>query len=265
MILADLFKFNHLKNTSLKLTGIFVFGLFMFSGCNTESTSLTKQNNSSIPVNSSQNDLQTIESSSIEKKLLPISSFPQTIPTDCGDGQAKLFNECADQTEILNEAITAANQQGKHVLVSYGGEWCIWCHVLDKYFKGQFRTFDYKWRDSAGDISEWLMQEDITPKEVKDAIALNNFVANNFVIAHIDNSYANGEEAIAMTGLNPEAVYYYPYIIVLDNQGMYAGEMASSSAIEGLEIRESGGEEFRGYNRDLLLAQLEELKSRAEL
>lgn len=263
MLLANLpYRLTSIKSTRLIMTLFTILGLSTLSGCSSDSTAIKMSDKYIAPINSVS---EVTKLASVQKQLLAISSYPEVISANCGDGQAKLFDECSDQTEILSEATTAANQQGKHVLVSYGGEWCIWCHVLDKYFKGQFRTFDYQWRDSAGDISEWLMQEDIIPKEVQDAIALNNFVANNFVIAHIDNSYANGEEAIAMTGLNPDAVYYYPYIIVLDNNGKYAGEMASSNAIEGLEIRESGGEEFRGYNRDVLLMQLKELKNKAKI
>lgn len=257
-----LFRPHHLRQTNLRTISFTIIGLLLLGGCSSESVSI-KEPNISTSVRILPSNLVVTKPLPLEKQLLPISSFPKVIPVDCGDGQAKLFDECADQTEILNEAIVAAKQEGKHVLVSYGGEWCIWCHVLDRYFKGQFRTFDYQWRDSEGDISEWLMREDITPKDVQNAIALSNYVANHFVIAHIDNSYANGEEAIAMTGLDPDSVYYYPYIIVLDNQGKYAGEMASSSAIEGLEVRESGGQEFRGYKRDLLLEQLKELKIKA--
>lgn len=261
-----LYRSIHYKKNALKYTFFAILGLSLLGGCRSESATLKDQNHSPTLDNSLSTELPSFESSLIRNQLLGISGYPEVISKECGDGNAKLFDECGDQTEILKQAIASANQQGdKNVLVSYGGEWCIWCHVLDRYFNGQFRTFDYQWRDSDGDVSEWLMQEQITSKDIEDAIALNNFVANNFVIAHIDNSYANGAEAIAMTGLDPDAVYYYPYIIVLDKQGKYVGEMASSSALEGLEIRESAGEEFRGYNRELLLVQLKSLKNKAKL
>lgn len=249
---------NNLISFSYKAATILLVGPPLLIGCSSKPDNVDNAPTIHASVTSEAND-----SIQIEQQTLPISVYPQVISKDCGDGEARLFDECSDQTEILKKAIAAADQQNKNVLVSYGGEWCIWCHVLDRYFQGQFCTFDYQWRDSKGDISEWLMQEDISTKDIQDAIALNNFVANSFVVAHIDNSYANGAEAIAMTGLDPDAVFYYPYIIVLDHQGKYAGTMNAASTIEGLEVRESGGQEFRGYRRDLLLAQLKALKHKA--
>lgn len=257
--IEDLTASNNLTRFSYKTATILLLGLPLLLGCSSKPDAV----NYAPTVHVSANP-EASGSAQIKQQLLGISGYPEVISEDCGDGKAKLFDECGDQTEILNQAIASAKYQDKNVLVTYGGEWCIWCHVLDRYFQGQFRTFDYQWRDSEGDVSEWLMHEDITTKDIQDAIALNNFVANNFVVAHIDNSYANGSEAIAMTGLDPDAVFYYPYIIVLDNQGKYAGTMAASSAIEGLEVRESGGQEFRGYKRDLLLEQLKTLKNKAK-
>ncbi len=196
---------------------------------------------------------------------LPITHFPASLPKDCNDGAAKLYDECADQVGILKNAISAARTEDKKVLIVYGGEWCIWCHVLDNYFKGKFRTFDYEWRDDYGDIQTWAMREQVSLNEIKDAKLLNKYVANNFVITHIDNSYANGNEAIEMTGFDPANIYYYPFIVVLDSKGKYAGNMESTSAIKGFEVRESGGEEFRGYDRHILLDQLKKLKTDASI
>ena len=164
---------------------------------------------------------------------------------------------------ILQDAIRSARAQHKRVLIVYGGEWCIWCHVLDNYFHGKFRSFDYEWRISDGDIQTWSMREQISPADIKDARALNRYVANNFVIAHIENAYANGDEAVALTGFDPKDIYYYPFIVALDSKGKYAGHMVSTDAIKGFEIRRSGGEEFRGYDRRILLTQLIKLKAQA--
>lgn len=198
-------------------------------------------------------------------QALPITHFPASLPEDCNDGAAKLYDECADQVSILKDAISAARTENKKVLIVYGGEWCIWCHVLDNYFKGKFRAFDYEWRDDDGDIQTWAMREQISRNEIKEAKLLNKYVANNFVIAHIDNSYANGNEAIEMTGFDPANIYYYPFIVVVDSKGKYAGSMESTSAIKGFEVRESGGEEFRGYDRRILLDQLKKLKTDASI
>jgi len=125
--------------------------------------------------------------------VLPITHFPNTLSKDCNDGAAKLYDECADQVTILKDALRTARAENKKVLIVYGGEWCIWCHVLDNYFHGKFRSFDYEWRQDDGDIQRWSMRERIAPTDVKEARALNRYVANNFVIAHIENVYANGD------------------------------------------------------------------------
>ncbi|WP_434353588.1 hypothetical protein VH441_00735 [Psychrobacter sp. HD31] len=199
-------------------------------------------------------------SNTIKPSVSKISHQPEVIDKSCRDGNAKLYDECNNQIQILQKAVQQASNENKNVIVVYGGEWCIWCHVLDKYFHGQFRTFDYKWRDSSGDIFEWLMNETVTQTEIDDAIALNQFVADNFVVAHIESEYTNGRDAIDSTGFDSSNIYYYPYIFVLNEQGQYVSSMPSTDAIENFEIRESGGEEYRGYNRKILLEQLKKLK-----
>jgi hypothetical protein len=43
------------------------------------------------------------------------------------------YDPKADPFEQYHEAIAAAAAQGKLVLVVAGGEWCSWCHVLDRF------------------------------------------------------------------------------------------------------------------------------------
>jgi thioredoxin-related protein len=41
-------------------------------------------------------------------------------------------NRKADQD--LKSAIVEAERTGKRILLEVGGEWCSWCHIMDKYF-----------------------------------------------------------------------------------------------------------------------------------
>jgi thioredoxin-related protein len=41
-------------------------------------------------------------------------------------------NRKADQD--LKNAIGEAQRTGKRILLEVGGEWCSWCHIMDKYF-----------------------------------------------------------------------------------------------------------------------------------
>ena len=46
------------------------------------------------------------------------------------------FDPSRDAAADVAHAIALANAQGKHVIVDVGGEWCSWCHVLDRFIAG---------------------------------------------------------------------------------------------------------------------------------
>jgi len=43
------------------------------------------------------------------------------------------FDPSRDAAADISRATSLANAQGKRVLVDVGGEWCAWCHVLDRF------------------------------------------------------------------------------------------------------------------------------------
>jgi thioredoxin-related protein len=43
------------------------------------------------------------------------------------------FDPSRDAAADVAQAVALANAQGKHVIVDVGGEWCSWCHVLDRF------------------------------------------------------------------------------------------------------------------------------------
>jgi thiol:disulfide interchange protein len=43
------------------------------------------------------------------------------------------FDPTRNAAEDVATAVTEAKAQGKRVLVDVGGEWCVWCHILDKF------------------------------------------------------------------------------------------------------------------------------------
>ena len=45
---------------------------------------------------------------------------------------------------------------------------------------------------------------------------------------------------------------------------MYADHMLAADAIPGLEIRQDSGEEYRGFDRNILIEELIKLKSASE-
>ena len=49
------------------------------------------------------------------------------------------FDPKRDPAEDLARALALAKAQGKRVIVDVGGEWCAWCHILDRFFASNAR------------------------------------------------------------------------------------------------------------------------------
>jgi len=43
------------------------------------------------------------------------------------------FDPARDPARDVAAAAAAAKAQGKRVLVDVGGEWCVWCHIMDDF------------------------------------------------------------------------------------------------------------------------------------
>ncbi len=46
------------------------------------------------------------------------------------------FDPARDAARDLDAALEIARTTGRRVLVDVGGEWCTWCHILDRFFNG---------------------------------------------------------------------------------------------------------------------------------
>ena len=57
--------------------------------------------------------------------LAPPCGFAQGLP--------EKFDPSRDAAQDVATAVAAAKAQGKRVLVDVGGEWCSWCHILDRF------------------------------------------------------------------------------------------------------------------------------------
>lgn len=202
----------------------------------------------------------------ITVSLKNVSSFPKAIDNACRKGVAKIYDECGSQQNILHDALQVAKESNKTVLISYGAEWCIWCHVFDRYIKGYSRRFDYQWQYYDGENLSWTMIETIKNNTEADAQALNHYFAENFILAHIESFHApDGEQVLIDLGYDVDSIVGVPLIITLDHVGQIAGKMKSTKELIGLEIRSDNGREFRGYDRKLLLTELKRLRKISSL
>lgn len=46
------------------------------------------------------------------------------------------FDPSRDAAADVARAVSIAGAQGKRVIVDVGGEWCSWCHILDRFIAG---------------------------------------------------------------------------------------------------------------------------------
>lgn len=195
--------------------------------------------------------LQTDDSHSIELNLI---TYPQTFDSKCNYGRAKLYDECGSQIDLFNEALGAANEQGKVLLVSYGAEWCIWCHVFDEYLTGSHTVMNYQYSNPGEKIyTEVTRYErpDYDPEE--EAEELRGFSAENFVLVHIEDHFSpDGFNVLEQTLAVEHDTGGLPFIFTVTRDGEFAASLNPTS----VETRRDTADWYRGYDRNALIVEL---------
>lgn len=97
-----------------------------------------------------------------------------------------LYHPDHDAKAEVQKAIDLANQNGKHVLVQVGGNWCGWCYRLQDFIE-------------------------------KDSV-LRDLRANNFVTYHLNYSKENYNKEILASFDFPQR-FGFPALLVLDAKG----------------------------------------------
>lgn len=57
-----------------------------------------------------------------------------SIPASAASGEILHFDPSRDANRDVRAAVAAAARTGKHVLLEVGGNWCVYCKVLDHFF-----------------------------------------------------------------------------------------------------------------------------------
>ena len=99
---------------------------------------------------------------------------------------APIFDPAANPAKDLDSVIVIAMTSNKRILLDVGGEWCKWCHYLDKFFE--------------------------TNQDVAD------FLHSNFVVVKVNFSKENKNEAF-LSGY--PKVAGYPHFFVLESDGTF--------------------------------------------
>ena len=94
------------------------------------------------------------------------------------------FDPTRDAAKDIADAARMAQKEGKRILLDVGGEWCIWCHKLDKFFEDNHDVAD--------------------------------FLHANYVVVKVNYSKENKNEKLLSS--YPE-VKGYPHLFVLDSNG----------------------------------------------
>jgi len=180
--------------------------------------------------------------------------FPQEIQRSCRGGRAQMYDECGSQADILRAAEKAADVQGKTVLVVFGAEWCIWCHVLEKHLQGEADRFHYNVEgDKYALFERDTGASDVTPSQ------LNAYARDTLVLAHIESQHSpDGDAILIETGARKFFENALPFVFAVKD-GRFVAAMASTDDLIGLEVRRDTNDWYRGYNRSLLLAELTRL------
>jgi thiol:disulfide interchange protein len=108
------------------------------------------------------------------------------------------FDPSRDPEKDLDSVITEAKRTDKRILLDVGGEWCIWCHYLDKFFEDN--------------------------KDVPE------FMHNNYVVLKINYSKENeNKEFLSKFPKIPG----YPHLFVLDENGKLLHSQDTSELEKG--------------------------------
>ncbi|MBC7917483.1 MAG: thioredoxin family protein [Rhodoferax sp.] len=125
--------------------------------------------------------------------VFSLSAFAQDLPAK--------FDPQRDAAKDVRTATALAKAQGKRVIVDVGGEWCKWCHFLDKFID--------------------------TNADVKSALD------KNFVWVKVNWSPDN--KNVALLSQWPK-IQGYPHLFVLDADGklLHSQNTGDLEAAEGL-------------------------------
>ncbi|MEL6520263.1 MAG: thioredoxin family protein [Pseudomonadota bacterium] len=192
-----------------------------------------------------------------------LTKYPESIDPSCNYGRAKLYDECGSQLELFEEALAAANRQRKTLLVSYGAEWCIWCHVFDKHLSGSHTIMRYRYAEPGDrtyeDVTLFEFSNVDTPDE---AMRLHSYSAKTFVIVHIESWFsADGDAVLDVTAALPNYSGEIPFVFSVNRDGKFAASLHSST----VETRRDNAISwYRGYDRPNLISELERLHQMAQ-
>lgn len=108
------------------------------------------------------------------------------------------YDPARNAEQDIRAAVAEAGRTGKRVLVEVGGEWCIWCHIMDAYFEKNPELLDFR--------------------------------EKNFIMVKVNFSDENKNEAVLS---HYPAINGYPHIFVLERSGKFLHSQDTGKLEEG--------------------------------
>jgi hypothetical protein len=189
-------------------------------------------------------------------------TYPEKLDPACRDGSARIFDECGDQLGLLEQARARAKSENKVLLVEVGAEWCIWCHVFDAHINGEVDRFRYTYGSPDEPEARYTTTfEEGAWADAEAARQLRAFVAENFVVVHIDIENApNGSAVLDATASRDHFPGGIPFVFTVDESGQFANRFKHDPAERR---RDETLDWYRGYDRRNMLAQLAAMRESA--
>ena len=122
----------------------------------------------------------------MKKQILFIIIMLLIIDLNAQTSEVKLYNPEADAKTDLQNIVSKANTEGKHVLVQIGGNWCSWCVKFNK--------------------------------KATENDTLKNVLTEKYITYHLNYSKENWNENILADFGYPQR-FGFPVFVVLNGEG----------------------------------------------
>ena len=108
------------------------------------------------------------------------------------------YNPSSDPAQDLHKAVLIAQKENKRILVEVGGEWCVWCRIMDDFYTAH-----------------------------PDLLKLREA---NYILVKVNYSQENDNQAF-LSQYPP--IPGYPHIFILENDGSFLHSQDTSALEEG--------------------------------
>lgn len=179
------------------------------------------------------------------------TQLPLNPSATCRGQESLLFDECSSQRELFEDAKELAADQGKQLIVVYGAEICVWCHVFAAFVQGGSGRFEYQIRARQEVFVEQAPASQTPPE------ALERYIARNIVLFYMEGRHAgDGYAVLEEIGAEPHFDGILPFVFSLNDEDNYSTSMSTLVDREALYVRRSEPDKYYGFNREILLSEL---------